>query len=196
MRNAWILAVVVACGKTTAAPPPEAPPPKQDEAHVTITGIVKILPEDPRHKVTPVEIVEDDGKTWLAEYIADDLWKEFDGRRIVAEAVKYMPPGQAIMLPHVHVEKWHVVKPKIGDDIVDVGPLRKLHGKFGKNPAPPDSKAALSTSPHFFEDGGESYPIAHGTPGEIGKPIEIQGRLVELSPFSAHVGGPHLWILP
>jgi hypothetical protein len=115
-----------------------------------------------------------------------------DSRR--TEAERYLPEGQAIMLPHVRALTWRAEDARA--PLVEVGPERTFRGRFGKNPAPPDSKAALSTSPHFFEDGGGSYPIAHGSVGEFDKPVEMKGRLVELSPFSAHIGGPHLWLLP
>lgn len=190
-----MLALLVACGKTIAQPPAD-PPPKQQTTQVRIEGVVKIGEPDPRHRVTPVEIVEDGGKRWLASYQADELWKAFDGRRVEAEGETYVPEGQAILLPHVRIERWRIPKPGSDDPIVSVGPPVKMHGKLGPNPAPPGSKAAVETSPHFLEDGGKSYPIAHGTPGELGKTVEIEARLVELSPFGAHIGGPHLWILP
>jgi hypothetical protein len=203
MRKASLLVLLLACGKTTAAPTvqtespsPQASAKPADDQRITITGKVHLAGKDPTHNVTPVEIEADDGTRWLASYHTDDLWKEFDGRRIVATCVKYVPEGQALVLPHVRVEKWRLEKATFGDLLVDVGPEITLRGKFEVRPdGPPGSKGAESKGPHFVEDSGKVHPVAHGTPPEMGRAVEIKARFVELSPFTAHVGSPHLWVL-
>lgn len=162
-----------------------------------MSATVHVRPSDPGHGLLLVVLAADDGTEWLASYEADALWKELADRRVFVTGDRYEPAGQALVMPHLRVETVRVVKPTPEDAIVEIGRERTFRGRFAVYTWPEHTKLAGESSTRFFDDDGKSYPLAN-TPAPqaaVGGAVEVRGRLVTPSSFSAHEGGPFLWVL-
>ena len=196
-------AVLLGC--TPLAPPPErSPQPVEPDPSTPVEsptlafGATLSIDEQPGGKrFQGVWLDGDDGVRRVIAYRADPWWQPFDGRRVEVEGTPYEPRGQAIMAAHFRVEALRVVEPSTEVALVSITGERELFGSFFEATWPKGTKLAGETRTVFRSEDGETYelyrlPEPHPP---LDRPVRVSARLVELSPFVAHVGGMHLWVI-
>jgi len=188
------LAAALGMGMAAAKEPPmfpgdflTAPTGEQFEAvvHIDATPGAK--------RFQGVWLQRDDGQRLLVDYRPRSHWQPFEGVRVSVSGEAYMPEGQSIGADHFRVHTLAVIDPKPEHSITQMGPERTLTGRFTFVPGAPGSKMEGSGST-FFDTGGMNFLLANFDKAFRGAGT-VEARQVSLSPFSAHVMGPRIWVL-
>jgi hypothetical protein len=185
------------------APPPVDPtmtaiPPEVVEP---FTATVRVDPSPGGKKAQPVWLEREDGDRWVAAYHPDDCWLAIDGQTMQVAGERYHPPGQALSAPHIRVRSLHSPAPRPEDTLVQVGPEQTWTGRLVMAQGAQGAKSEGAEWLVFEPDGdtsGHSHFIVFNPSAVsevVGAPAEVTGRVVELSPFSAHVAGLRLCVL-
>ena len=175
-------------------PPPEPEQDAQQELEVLLARVE--IDDAPSHKrFQGVWLVTEDGQRHVIDYRARPWWLPFDGRRVQAKGVHYSPFGQAISAPHFRIELMTVIEPTVDDQLVSITGEQTLEGQLEVFEWPKQTKLADEQEVRFAT-GEHSWPLYERPDPlpELGKPLTVKGRIVELSPFAAHIGGGQLWI--
>ena len=182
-----------------ASPDEQMMPPSQPVGPFTAT--VRVDPSPGGKKAQPVWLEREDGERWIAAYRPDDCWQALDGQTMQVEGERYEPLGQALSAPHIRVRSLHTPEPRPEDTLVQVGPEQTWTGRVVTEQGAPGSKSEGSEWLVFRPDGdatGHNHLIVFN-PSAVaemaGAPVEVTGRVVEVSPFSAHVAGLRLCVL-
>lgn len=135
----------------------------------------------------------------VASYVADELWRDFDGQRVWVKSEAYQPEGRAIGGEHVRVIELALVDDSTVRRYVGFGAGKTMQGELHKVTGDKGTKSEGETSIVFVDAAGTSHTVLNTTDRGDKKPIEtgrvkIVARSVELSKFAAHRGGPAIWI--
>lgn len=179
--------------------PAPAAEPEGAQAPERFEATLRIDPEPGAKQFQGVWVERDDGQRWVVDYRARGWWMPFDGRRVRVSGRRYEPRGEAITATHFRVHELALVAPK-GEPIAiltEVHEEQELEGVFEVETWPAGTKLAGERDLVFVATGGERYRLANdpGSTIEDGRSVRIVAREVVMSPFVAHVGGRHLWLI-
>ncbi|MBA3393921.1 MAG: hypothetical protein H0T89_14840 [Deltaproteobacteria bacterium] len=178
---------------TTASPP--QPPTSAAPTERRATLRIDAQPGGKRFQGVWLELP--DGKRWVLDYRARELWRAFADHEVVVTGHCYQPQGQAILATHFEVERLRRAVPVRGaGPYLEIGPTRVLRGTLVATPAPPGSKLAGTSRTVFHADDGEAYQLVGDQVPPAGAIVQIRGRVLapDMS-FVARGDGPDLWVL-
>lgn len=160
------------------------------------TATVRIDPRPGGKKLQGVWLEREDGERWVIDYRPRDCWLPLQDIAVTATGERYEPQGQAISAPHFRVSVLRVLKVTPEAGLVAVGEEQTLTGTLLTAAGEPGSKSEGSTWTEFKDADGPVWPLYNPSAlGELTGAVTLTVREVELSPFSAHIGGPQLCIL-
>ncbi len=157
---------------------------------------VRIDPRPSGKQLQGVWLERADGTRWVIDYRPRDCWRPLEGAAVTATGERYEPQGQALSAPHFRVSSLQVttVTPEAG--LVAVGPEQVLTGSLLTSAGEPGTKSEGSSWVEFRDADGPIWPLYNPSAlGNLTGAVTLTVREVELSPFSAHIGGPQLCIL-
>lgn len=190
---------------------PSSAPVADPEGAVRFEGVVRVAhPKDKERRMSFAGVtversgVDKEGRPEMAvvvQYVSDPVWDALDGLRINAMGVPYQPMGRSIGGEHMRIEEVRVVDPKPENLVVGFGRATTRIGALTREAGAVGSKSQGSSALVWTDKGGARYEVAFTPKGEdalaglVGKPdASVIAREVQLSKFSAHTGGPFLWI--
>jgi hypothetical protein len=203
--------LIAACAPTTEAEPPapESPPAPLAQAQPPVPAplepsatpvedgfeaVVRIDAEPGGKRFQGVWLERSDGERWVIAYRPLGIWADFEGKTVKVTGETYRPEGQAISATHFRVSTLRFEHDAPSDGLVAVGPQVELSGKIVERHGTPGSKMAKGSWTAFVTD-DTSYVVENSADVTVSDiPVEVKGRVVELSPYVAHMG-PRIWIL-
>lgn len=205
MEGIGVTSPPAAAASASSAPAPDP------EGAVRFEGVVRVAhPKDKERRMVFAGVtiersgVDKEGRPEMAvvvQYASDPVWDALDGLRIKAVGVPYDPIGRSIGGEHMHIQEVAVVDPKPENQIIGFGRATTRVGSLTREAGEAGTKSQGSSRLLWTDKGGGRYEVAF-TPkredalaGLVGKPdVSVIAREVQLSKFSAHSGGPFLWI--
>lgn len=188
---------VEAPAKASAAPVTSARPDKPDakDGMEAFDATLRIDAAPGGKAFQGVWLERDDGSRWLIAYRAYGYWKPFEGKRVRVSGQRYLPQGQSMAGQHFRVETL-TADPNAMTEFVRVAAERTFYGTFEQEMMPVGSKMA-GTAIDAFSSAGVRYQLANVPKDKPapGTKARVTAREVERSPFMAHTGGKHLWII-
>lgn len=222
MSKFFALGSFVAC-LTVCTPTPEAVPTSLEVVPASLEAVpasleaepegvedtpAPLLPASVRAKVViddeagakrfeGVWLVVEGGERLLISYRADPWWLPFEGKMVEVKGAGYMPEGQAIVADHFRVHEMRMLEPGPEDSIVWVTKEKELTGKFTSYEWPMKSKLAAERTTVFETHEGTRYWLSNALEPApmLDQAVQVRAREVEPSPFAAHPGGRHLWVI-
>ena len=190
-----LIFLLSACS-TTEVEPSVIDPTVLSGEPIEFTATVRIDARPGGKKFQGVWLERPDGEKWVIDYRPRDCWKPMEGLTVTARGQTYAPEGQAISATHFKVEELRLVTLTAEATLVAVGEEWTLTGTLLTTAGEVGSKSEGSTWTEFKSADGPIWPLYNPSAldGLTGG-ITLTGREVELSPFSAHIGGPQLCIL-
>lgn len=86
--------------------------------------------------------------------------------------------------------------PKDDAELIEIHGLEKMSGRFVERTFPEGTKNAGEKATYFVGDSSGDFALANAVENlQLDKSVHIEAHRVQLSKFSAHTGGPHLWIV-
>ena len=196
------LALACACG----APQPAAPNSQAHTPHpATVSraqafeAVLQIEAKPGEKRLQGVWLERADGQRWIIAYRAEPCWRPFAGRRVRARGETYQPEGQAVLATHFRVRALELVDPKAEPmaELIALGDEQVLSGSFQQMTWPAGSKLEGESQLVFERSDGTRYFLS-GVPQAApaaGQRVEVRAREATPSPYMAHPGGPHLFVL-
>ncbi len=160
------------------------------------TATVRIDAEPGAKRLQAVWLERADGSQWVIDYRPRACWRPLEGATVTATGSVYTPQGQAISAIHFRVDALRATEltPELG--LVAVGPEQTLTGTLLNAVGEAGTKSEGSGWTEFRDNDGPTWPLYNPSAlGELTGAVTLTVREVELSPFSAHIGGPQLCIL-
>lgn len=157
-----------------------APPPSGADSASAFTAVVRL--DD-----AGVVLDADDGAHLRVTDPSVELWKAFAGRRVEASGAR---EGGAVRVATLHVRA-----PTPDDPYVSIGPELTLRGRFREYVWPAGTKLEGEHETRFTDERGKMYAVenqAAGAPRD--REVDVKGRVVGLSPHSAHAHDEALWV--
>jgi hypothetical protein len=199
-RAAVTIAAGLACGpagplETPLATTPAEATPSEDATVQEFEAVVRVDERPGGKKFQGVWLERDGGERWVVAYRPEGWLRAFEGRRVRVTGEVYQPFGQAIAATHFRVATLRIVGQEPDAHLVSAGPARALVGEFAERVGAPGTKLEGERYTVFVA-GGTEYLLA-GAPEDArpGARVKIEARAVEPSPYAAHRGGEHLWVL-
>lgn len=193
--SATLLVAIMSCSKS---PQTSAPTREQRGEVVSLSGTVRAVEEAPRgrgKRFIGVQLEADDGKRWVLCYGHDEVLESFDGKRVAVEGRSYVPQHQALVAPHVEVTRVAADRADTSLSHVSAGELVALEGAFEERVMPEGTKLAGEHILYFVAHDGRRFLALTRRPWPaLGAPTKAHVRTVEASPFTAHLGGPTVWV--
>ncbi|MBX3154975.1 MAG: hypothetical protein KF773_03170 [Deltaproteobacteria bacterium] len=194
MRWMWVVAFAVALAPAAARADDKAKLAGEFSAKLTIDeqpggkhfqGVW--LQTELRSLPRPGEI---DRSSFVIDYRAREVWRGFEGERVVARGTCYHPSGQAIAGVHFELERLRFAgKPSGVAPFLEVGPQVMLAGELA---APAGGKDLV------FRSGSTIYGIAGSSverPLAAGK-VTVNARTVVINPkVVTATAKEHIWVL-
>ncbi len=177
-----------------AATKPAAKPPAMTTNANKFEATLKIDAKPGGKKFQGVWLVKADGSKMVIDYRANGLWRPFENQKVAVTGMVYIPRGQAIGAKHFRVETINIVDKQSTARFIALGPRKLIEGEFGTHTIKAGAKAGGQTYTIFKSKGGTTYQVMNPDKAEKG-PVKVRARSVTRSPFTAHVGGPALWII-
>jgi hypothetical protein len=132
---------------------------------------------------------------WILSYGEQSPYHAFAGRHVAVEGRPYTPQGQRLvgwrgkMLGHLRVDSMRVMD-AAGAGIVQVGPERRLRGRFERISTDPDRRELL-----FMTSDGDTFHVVNDPAGAtVSADIEVSAFDVNRLPLASS-GVPHLWVV-
>ena len=183
-------------GCTSQSEPTVLFPSNPLEAHQEFAATVRIDAEAGSKQFQGVWLERADGEQWVIDYRPRDCWLPLENLQVKAVGNTYMPPGQAISATHFRVSMLEVIDPAPEARLVAVGPEETMTGTLQAAAGEAGSKSEGSSWLVFKSDSGSSWTLYN--PSALGTAtgsVTLTGRMVQLSPYSAHAAGPQLCVL-
>jgi hypothetical protein len=184
-----------AISAAAARPPPPVPMKNESTQQETFRATVRIDAQPAGKMFQGVWLERSDGERWLIAYRPWEYWTPFQDKQVDVTGERYQPEGQSVSAVHFRLDRLTIDTAAM-TSLVRVERERGLTGVFLVDKGgPPGSKMAGYATSYFRSDDGERFLLANAPQVTPGTPVRITAREVELSPFSAHQGGRHLWVI-
>ena len=169
----------------------------------SVEGVVRVSKEadseERRLVFRGVQIDRQGEKPLVVSYSADDLWRDFDGKRVWVRYNTYVPRGRSIGGEHAHVSELWVADESTANLYTGFGATKKMRGELREISGEKGSKSEGEKILVFVDAAGTSHQVLNQPLGDDGKParsgsVMVVARSVELSRFAAHLGMPAVWV--
>jgi hypothetical protein len=138
-----------------------------------------------------------DDTVWILDYGEQSPYHAFAGQPVVVEGEPYTPAGQRLIgwrgktLGHLRVSSMRIDDTASGATILDVGPERRLRGRFEPISADPDRPGLI-----FMTADGETFHVVNDPAGStVSVDVEVSAYDVSLPPSPTSSGIAHLWVV-
>ena len=158
-------------------------------------AVVRIDSASGKKNFQGVWLEQEGSPSLVIDYRAHGCWSLFEGKRVLVTGAAYEPMGQAISAPHFRVETMQVADEHANHNVVALGPEETWQGSLKRGAGSPGSKMAASSWLEL-QSSAMAYRIYNPTAVEafVGEKLELRGRSVELSRFSAHDAAHRVWV--
>lgn len=175
-----------------ATPPRDA---GTDETLLAFEAVVRIDVEPGSKRLQAVWLERPDGERWIVAYRAEPWLVPFDGARVNVEGSRYSPGGQAVNAPHFRLDTLTVAD-EADATFASLGAEQTMSGRFVDDVGAPGTKLEGEHWPEFASADGKSYQLANRPEALVFETaVRITAREMQYSKFTAHRGGPMIWVL-